>query len=62
MWAFKDVCIVFCNNVVIGGPADFWTWAEEKYGFSEFRPLPLYETIAKDAYKDELLRRNVRRV
>jgi len=34
-------------------------WAEDNFGFEEFRPLPLYETLTDEAYISHLNSKNV---
>ena len=51
MWAFDEKAITFVNGVLIGGPKEFLQWAETKHCYENFRPLPLYVTLAEEAYK-----------
>lgn len=51
---FKDKAIIFINNKLIGGPQAFVDLATKEYDFVNFRPLPLLETLAEQAYKDYL--------
>ncbi|ELU00334.1 hypothetical protein CAPTEDRAFT_184272 [Capitella teleta] len=54
MWVFKDKSVIFVNNRLIGGPEDLLLWAEEKFNYKNFRPLPLYEALAESSYKKHL--------
>ena len=49
-WIFKDNAIAFQNDQLIGGPHAFQSWAETEHGYESFRPLPLFETLAEEAY------------
>ncbi|XP_067675093.1 probable inactive peptidyl-prolyl cis-trans isomerase-like 6 isoform X1 [Haliotis asinina] len=53
-WVFEDKAIAFVNGQLIGGPDDFILWAEDNYSFEEFRPLPLYQTLTEEGYKNHL--------
>nr|XP_058956563.1 probable inactive peptidyl-prolyl cis-trans isomerase-like 6 [Pocillopora verrucosa] len=55
VWGFQENVIVFFNEELIGGPDDFIKWALDTHGYREFRPLPLWHAMAKEAYKDHLL-------
>ena len=59
MWVFKDKAVAFVNNQLIGGPEDFLRWAEHEHNYENFRPLPLYHTLAEEAYKGYLNSTNV---
>merc|ERR1711976_604531 len=54
MWVFKDKAVAFVNSQLIGGPEDFLDWAEKEHNYENFRPLPLYHTLAEEAYKGYL--------
>ena len=51
---FSDKAMVFCNEEFIGGPGEFLKWAEQEHNYENFRPKPLYETLAEEAYKNHL--------
>ena len=51
---FSDKTMVFCNEEFIGGPGEFLKWAEQEHNYENFRPKPLYETLAEEAYKNHL--------
>ena len=53
-WVFNEKAIVFLDNRLIGGPSDLLTWAETEHNYQNFRPTPLYETLAEEAYKNFL--------
>ena len=59
MWLFNDNAVVFCNDVVIGGPKDFLQWAEREHGYQSFQPLPLYTTLADESYKSHFMSQKV---
>ena len=50
-WVFEDKAITFVNGYLVGGPHDFIKWAQETHNWEDFRPMPLYETLAEEAYK-----------
>ena len=37
--------------MLIGGPEAFMNWAQQEHNYENFRPMPLYETLAEQAYK-----------
>ncbi len=53
-WVFEDKAVIFVADRLIGGPKDFLQWAEEEHNYENFRPLPLYHTLAEEAYKNYL--------
>ncbi|XP_069135671.1 uncharacterized protein [Argopecten irradians] len=57
-WTFEEKAICFVNGQLLGGPEKFILWAEENFGFEEFRPLPLYSTLTEESYKDYLNSKN----
>ncbi|VDI29474.1 peptidyl-prolyl cis-trans isomerase-like 6 [Mytilus galloprovincialis] len=57
-WSFEEKAICFTNGQLIGGPDNFVVWAEDNYGFEEFRPLPLYLTLTDEAYISHLNSKN----
>lgn len=59
MWVFKDKAVIFMNDHLIGGPEDLMVWAEDRFNYKNFRPLPLYETLAEACYKKYLNSTNV---
>ena len=59
MWVFNDKAMAFANNVIIGGPQEFLQYAEREHAYENFRPLPLYVTLAEEAYKTHLISRKV---
>ena len=56
---FKDKAIIFINNKLVGGPNTFLKIAEQEHNYENFRPLPLYETLAEESYKEHLNSKNV---
>eukprot|EP00118_Oscarella_pearsei_P010324 m.62956 g.62956 ORF g.62956 m.62956 type:complete len:74 (+) comp35123_c0_seq19:274-495(+) len=44
--------IVFSDEDVIGDAITFFKWAEDNFEYKDFRPLPLYSALAKEAYKE----------
>jgi len=57
MWAFAEPVLVCLNGQVLGSHRELVAWASRELGFADFRPLPLYVTLAASAYQEELLRR-----
>ncbi|PVD28305.1 hypothetical protein C0Q70_10892 [Pomacea canaliculata] len=53
-WVFSEKTITFANGELIGGPDDFNEWAQDKFNFDDFRPLPLYFTLTEEGYKEHL--------
>ena len=53
-WVFEEKAIVYLNGQFIGGPSAFLRWAEEEHDYKNFRPEPLYESLAEEAYKSYL--------
>ncbi|VDL92618.1 unnamed protein product [Schistocephalus solidus] len=58
-WAFDGVVICFCDKKPIGNCDALRDWALKNYGLDEYRPYTFYEMLAHDAYRDELVRRDV---
>ncbi|XP_072019302.1 probable inactive peptidyl-prolyl cis-trans isomerase-like 6 [Amphiura filiformis] len=54
VWAFNDKTMAYLNGQLIGGPSDLLKWAGENFNFQDFRPRPLYQAIAEEAYKTYL--------
>ncbi len=46
--------MVFVDGNFIGGTAEFIEWADRNFQYADFRPTPLYDTLAEDAYKSYL--------
>jgi peptidyl-prolyl cis-trans isomerase-like 6 len=44
--------VIFKDGVILGSCEDFLTWAKEKFGYIDMRPLPFYYSVAKDAYNE----------
>jgi hypothetical protein len=44
--------VIFKDDVILGSCEDFLTWAKEKFGYIDMRPLPFYYSVAKDAYNE----------
>ena len=59
-WAFSDAAIVTVNGELIGSPTDFLDWAEKVHQYENFRPMPLYQTLAEESYKKHLNSQKVR--
>ena len=57
-WCFNDKTITFVNGELMGGTHIFFEWAEEEQNYDNFRPIPLYETLAEEAYVNYLNTRN----
>ena len=49
-WVFTDKTITFIDGEFVGGCTDFIQWAECEHDYDNFRPIPLYETLAEEAY------------
>lgn len=60
VWSFNEKAFVFCNGDLVGGPTDFFKWAEQEFNYENFRPAPLYETLAEEAYKNFMNSKKVR--
>jgi peptidyl-prolyl cis-trans isomerase-like 6 len=54
MWVFDDKAMAFANDALIGSPQVFLRWAEQEHNYENFRPLPLYITLAEEAYNTHL--------
>ena len=54
MWVFTEKAIVFANDKLIGSPDLFLKLAEDEHNYINFRPIPLYITLADEAYKNYL--------
>lgn len=52
-WVFDDKTITFRDGEV-GSPTEFLKWAELKQNYDNFRPIPLYEALAEEAYANYL--------
>jgi peptidyl-prolyl cis-trans isomerase-like 6 len=59
MWVFDDKALTFANSILIGGSKELLQWAEEEHSYENFRPHPLYVTLAEEAYKTHLLSKKV---
>jgi len=57
-WNFDEKAIYFVNDEPCGGPMNLFQWAESEHKYENFRPMPLYETLAEQAYKRYLNSRN----
>ncbi|KAF6023814.1 PPIL6 [Bugula neritina] len=53
-WVFKDHSMIFCNGQLIGGPEEFIAWAETHHNYELFRPMTLYQTLAKQQYASHM--------
>ncbi|EDV25121.1 uncharacterized protein TRIADDRAFT_24929 [Trichoplax adhaerens] len=51
-WGFNDDTVVFVNGEVLGSTGVFVAWATKNFDYEDYRPLPLYEAMACEAYKD----------
>lgn len=49
-WVFTDKTITFVNGELVGSSNDLIAWAEKEQNYDNFRPIPLYETLAEEAY------------
>ena len=58
-WQFKEKAICFVNGQLQGGPVEFLQWAVENYGYEDYRPEALYQTLTEEAYKTCLNKKNV---
>ncbi|XP_067875396.1 probable inactive peptidyl-prolyl cis-trans isomerase-like 6 [Heterodontus francisci] len=54
MWGFCSKVICFVNGHLLGDEKDFLKWAEVEFGYTDFRPEALYDTIAEDFYSEYL--------
>jgi len=55
-WGFNDETIVFIGEEPYGNAENFIEFLKNEYSFEEFRPLPLFYAMAKEAYKSYLLK------
>jgi len=53
-WVFDEKAIVYLGGNLLGGPSAFLEWAQLTHNYTNFRPAPLYETLAEEAYKNHL--------
>jgi len=58
IWQFNDNTITFIDGQCIGNANEFLKLAESEYSYENFRPMPLYETLAEEAYIDHLNSKN----
>jgi len=56
LWSYKGNTLVLVNGEMIGTAEKFQEWATQQHEFHDHRPLPLYYAIAKEEYKDYLLK------
>ncbi|XP_038654704.1 probable inactive peptidyl-prolyl cis-trans isomerase-like 6 isoform X1 [Scyliorhinus canicula] len=54
VWGFSSNVMCFVNGLLLGGENDFLKWAEDEFGYTDFRPQALYEAIAEDSYSKYL--------
>ena len=53
-WVFDDKTITFLDGELVGSTNEFLKWAEQDQNYENFRPIPLYETLAEEAYANYL--------
>ena len=58
-WRFEEKAICFVGGQLQGGPEEFVQWATETYGYEDYRPSALYQTLTEEAYKSCLNKENV---
>ncbi|CAH8663086.1 unnamed protein product [Heterobilharzia americana] len=46
--------LVLIDGVPKGSEIDFYAWADKEFGFTDYRPLALYRTLAEDGYRKML--------
>nr|XP_033813660.1 probable inactive peptidyl-prolyl cis-trans isomerase-like 6 [Geotrypetes seraphini] len=48
IWAYDSTVMCFINDQLLGDDANFLKWAYKNWAYTDFRPLPLYRTLAED--------------
>nr|XP_033795103.1 probable inactive peptidyl-prolyl cis-trans isomerase-like 6 isoform X2 [Geotrypetes seraphini] len=48
IWAYDSTVMCFINDQLLGDDANFLNWAYKNWAYTDFRPLPLYRTLAED--------------
>lgn len=56
VWGFDDEAMVFIGEEPFGNTDKFINWLYNEYEFEEFRPLPLFYAMAKQEYKNHLIK------
>ncbi|XP_078398696.1 putative inactive peptidyl-prolyl cis-trans isomerase-like 6 isoform X2 [Cetorhinus maximus] len=54
VWGFSSNVMCFVNGQLLGDEKDFLKWAEDEFGYTDFRPQALYDAIAEDFYSEYL--------
>ncbi|XP_069829730.1 probable inactive peptidyl-prolyl cis-trans isomerase-like 6 [Dendropsophus ebraccatus] len=50
VWEFSSLVMCFANGQFIGDEKAFKMWANDTWGYKDYRPLPLYKALAEDFY------------
>jgi len=53
-WTFNSKAMIFADGNLIGGTEKFLEWADKEFQYADYRPLPLYDTLAEEQYKSFL--------
>lgn len=57
MMSFNEKVLVKVNDEIIGEANDFIIYASKNFGFKDFRPVALFDAMARMAYEENLLER-----
>ncbi|KAM9315376.1 putative inactive peptidyl-prolyl cis-trans isomerase-like 6 [Gastrophryne carolinensis] len=49
-WEFSSLVMCFVNGQFVGDEISLKNWANEMWGYKDYRPLPLYKALAEDFY------------
>ena len=58
-WGFSDKVVAWDGPRLIGGVKELIAWARDEHGFTEFRPLPLYQLLQRELYVERMQRPGV---
>ncbi|XP_068135547.1 probable inactive peptidyl-prolyl cis-trans isomerase-like 6 [Hyperolius riggenbachi] len=49
-WEFSSLVMCFVSGQFVGDEKGLKSWANDMWGFRDYRPLPLYKALAEDFY------------